>query len=142
MLFRKNSDKENNELQYQFTAYLVTAVRRRRQEIVQAQIRRNEREVSMDGLEHFCGAAVQNPALDGMADLHVKSFEDVYFENEDLERALQKLSERDRYVLFAKVVAGHSFDELAEELGIGYKGVAAVYYRAIRKLKKELEDET
>lgn len=96
----------------------------------------------MDGPEHFFGADVQNSALGDTAALHIKSFEDVYFENEGLEQALQKLSERDRYVLFAKVVAGHSFDELAAELGIGYKGVAAVYYRAIRKLKKELEDET
>ena len=64
----------------------------------------------------------------------------MYFENEKLERALRKLTERDRYVLFARAMAERSFEDLAAELGLSYKGIAAVYARAIKKLKKELED--
>ena len=50
------------------------------------------------------------------------------------------LTERDRYVLFARALAERSFEELAAELGLSYKGIAAVYSRAIQKLKKEMED--
>ena len=55
-----------------------------------------------------------------------------------LAQALGQISDRERYIFFARALEKRSFDDLAAELGIGYKGVAAVYYRAIQKLKKEL----
>lgn len=141
MLFRKSDDKENNALQNQFTAYLVTAVRRRRKEVIHQQLRRKNWEISVDMQEFLLYMEPQSLLMEDEPDIRMSSFDDMCFENEDLERALQKLSDRDRYVLFSKIVAEHSFEELASELGLGYKGVAAAYYRALRKLKKELEDE-
>lgn len=141
MLFKKSNDTENGELQNQFTAYLITAVRRRRREIIRQQIRRKEWEINVDMQEFLLHVEPQTLLVEDTDDTHVNSFEDMCFENEDLEHALQKLSDRDRYVLFSRIVAEHSFEELAAELGVGYKGVAAVYYRALRKLRKELEDE-
>lgn len=55
-----------------------------------------------------------------------------------LAQALSQISDRERYIFFAHALEKSSFDDLAAELGMGYKGVAAVYYRAIQKLKKEL----
>lgn len=55
-----------------------------------------------------------------------------------LAQALEQLSERDRRIFLAQAMGNHSFEELAAELGLGYKGVAAAYYRAIQKLKQEL----
>lgn len=48
---------------------------------------------------------------------------------------MNQLSDRERYILLERVVCERSFDELAAELGIGYKGAAAIYYRAIKKIK-------
>ena len=31
-----------------------------------------------------------------------------------------------------------TFQELAQELNMGYKGVAAIYYRAVQKLRREI----
>ena len=35
-----------------------------------------------------------------------------------------------------------SFTELAQELQIGYKGAAAIYYRALSRIREKLEEET
>lgn len=50
--------------------------------------------------------------------------------------ALKRLSIRERYIIFARVVDMRGFAEIGTELGLGYQGVAAVYYRAIRKIKE------
>lgn len=33
-----------------------------------------------------------------------------------------------------------SFEELAAELGLGYKGAAVIYYRAIQKIKNRMKE--
>lgn len=55
---------------------------------------------------------------------------------EVLDDALKQLSVRERYVIFAQVVDMRGFAEIGTKLGLGYQGAAAVYYRAIRKIKK------
>ncbi len=52
--------------------------------------------------------------------------------------ALKKLSDREYYILIAHVLEGKSFDEIAINLDLKYKGVAAIYYRTILKLKRSL----
>lgn len=37
-----------------------------------------------------------------------------------------------------RVLDEKGFDVLAVELGLGYKGVAAVYYRAVEKMKRKM----
>ena len=66
------------------------------------------------------------------------SVEQPVLESLMLTQALGQISDRERYIFFARALEKRSFDDLAAELGMGYKGVAAVYYRAIQKLKKEL----
>lgn len=139
MLFRKNGFESDSNLQNQFTAYLVRAVRRKRGDFLDAHMRRSNREVCMDLSECLCDVKSQELPMDEQLCDKCTSFGDVCFENGRLEAALRRLSDRDRDVLFAKVIAGYNFEELTLETGLSYKGVSTVYYRAIQKLKKELE---
>ncbi len=60
-------------------------------------------------------------------------------EDSALLHALRELSERERYIFLARAVDGKSFEALAEETGMGYKGVASVYYRTVQKIKRKIE---
>lgn len=61
--------------------------------------------------------------------------EQLQLEDERLLFAISKLSPRERYVLYARAVDECSFKEIAVKLNVSYKGVAAVYYRAVTKVK-------
>lgn len=52
--------------------------------------------------------------------------------------ALSQISERERFVVLARVVNKSDFEEIAQALDLKYKGVASVYYRALSKLKNIL----
>ena len=56
----------------------------------------------------------------------------------ELYAALHSIKEKGRRVFLARVLDEKSFDEIAEELGLSYKGAAAIYYRTITKLRKLL----
>ena len=55
-------------------------------------------------------------------------------------QALQNMKARERYIFLARVIEERPFTELARELGLSYKGVAAIYYRTLQRLRKEMED--
>jgi len=59
-------------------------------------------------------------------------------ENMKLRKFLEQAKERDLYIFLAKALEGRSLSEIAEELGIEYNTAASVYYRMIKRLKKEL----
>lgn len=61
-------------------------------------------------------------------------------EDSALLHALKGISERERHVFFARVLDERGFESLAEEMGLGYKGVATIYYRALRKIKKKMKE--
>lgn len=61
-------------------------------------------------------------------------------ENDTLKDALEQISEREQYVFLAHVLEEASFEELAVALGLGYKGVAAIYYRAVNKIKRKMKE--
>jgi RNA polymerase sigma factor (sigma-70 family) len=128
---RNNGQGEANILQNQFTAFLVNAVRWKKIDYLRKRTKQGTREIPTD----FDDAFTQT--LEAKAENAV-SLEQPVLESIALARALSRISDRERYVFFARTLEGRSFDELASELGMGYKGVAAIYYRAIRKLKKEL----
>lgn len=60
-------------------------------------------------------------------------------ENGALLEALQKLNERERQVFLARTLEEADFETLGAKLGLSYKGVAALYYRTIQKIKKSIE---
>lgn len=127
MTSKKKDTFDSNAVQNRFTAYLITAIRRKKTDYWKKTEHVRTHELIVDTDEVF---------EDGET-----SYENVMniggeIQNEALEDALKRLSIRERYIIFARVVDMRGFAEIGTELGLGYQGVAAVYYRAIRKIKE------
>ena len=119
---RNNGQGENNILQNQFTTYLVTALRWQKITYLRKRTKLGKHELPTDFDSAFAEMvagreenlfSVEQPVLDSIA----------------LARALTLISDRERYVFFARTL---------EERGFGYKGAAAIYYRTIQKLRQEM----
>ena len=136
MVWHRNAGQDPDEiLQNRFTAYLLSAVQRRRVVYIDAKVR----ECQISSLdEKICEDRKFD--LDREA---LKSFPLLMkLQNEKLFQSLTELSDRERYVFFNRVLDEKSFEELGWELGLSYKGVAAIYYRTIQKIKKKMKGET
>lgn len=125
MKFRNNGKGDSNIIQNQFTRYLKTAVQRKKIDILREK-------KTIYGHEHYGEIWQELPHL---------TTEDVYFqfslqcESIDLEHILRQVEKRDRYIFCTHIFDERTFTELAVELGMSYKGVAAAYYRVIRKIR-------
>lgn len=62
-----------------------------------------------------------------------------YLENERLARAIQILTSKERQVLILRCIQDLPFQQIADRLHLSYKGTAAIYYRAISKIRKRME---
>jgi RNA polymerase sigma factor (sigma-70 family) len=131
---RNDGKSEANILQNQFTQYLMTAIRRRKAAYLNHRRTMGQYEFSVDFQEvwpEFC----TDPDMLAYLPLQMQ------LENTALKLALEQMKERERYIFLAKVLDERSFEELATELGVGYKGIAAAYYRALEKVRKEMRGE-
>lgn len=124
---KNNGQGENNALQNRFTAYLQTALRRRKRDYMDKQLRVNSREIPVD----FQAAQFSDDSVETTGD--VSSAED-----DALMQALSRLTARERYILFERILNERSYEDLAAPLGLRYSGVSAAYRRIIQKLRKEL----
>ncbi|MEI8199502.1 MAG: sigma-70 family RNA polymerase sigma factor [Eubacteriales bacterium] len=70
-------------------------------------------------------------------DWEIKAFEP--FESEDLWKAVNKLSQSEQQVLFAKFRFDMTFQEIAAALKQGESAVKLRYYRSLKKLKNLLD---
>ncbi len=132
-MWQKNNGKSETEIiQNQFTAYLATAVQRRRNDYIQQINRRQQTESLTDGFPFMPECSIEQDMLLGLPVL-------MQIEDSVLFRALKELSERERYIFLERTLEGKSFEMLAQETGLGYKGVSAVYYRTVQKIKKKTE---
>ena len=52
---------------------------------------------------------------------------------------MQKLNERERQIFLARTLEEEDFETLGAKFGLSYKGVAALYYRTIQKIRKSIE---
>ena len=135
MVFQRNEGYEQDEiLQNRFTSYLLSAVQRRRAQYI-------DEEVKVQKISSL----MEERAMDTSFDLEEEAFGDIplymRLQNEKLFWALSTLTERERYVFFSCALTEKEYGELAAELGLSYKGVAAIYYRAIQKIKKRMKEE-
>lgn len=128
---RNNGQDENEILQNQFTAYLATAVIRRRKDYLEKISRHNVEYLTDSVLPEFEYTLEQEVFSDLPLEMQL--------EDRALIKALKELNPKERHVFLGRVLDGKDFESMAEELGLGYKGIAAVYYRAIHKIKKKLE---
>ena len=139
--------KNNDSVQNRFTAYLVAAVINKRIHYMEKQKKQYEREFSyMDMQEkNYSDFDIQFHDYIGEQTAFVlhdwERFEEllVMLESEKLLKAIDKLKERDRRLLFARVFGELTFTELGEKFDMKPKQAEMAYYYVIRKLRKELE---
>lgn len=128
---KNNGHTAKDEIQNHFTGYLLTAIKRKKEEYVGRLYVQMNREVIVD--EIACPAIEpEQGELECFPIMH-------RLDNTELWNALNQLNDRELYVLLERAVEEKTFDELASELNIGYKGVAAIYYRAIKKIRDRMK---
>ena len=130
---KNNGHSEADRLQNQFTAYLSMAVQRRRREYMMQAIRQKQ-------VESLTENSVANPEYDVFQDVLEELPLLMRLENDTLLYALRELNERERQIFLARVLDEKSFEDLAGMTGLSYKGVAAVYYRALRKIRNRMKE--
>lgn len=130
---KNNGQNEAEVLQNRFTAYLSSAIIRRRKEYILQAVRRQQAESLMEKPIFVPADNMERQILEELPLL-------MRLENDTLLYALKELNERERHVFLSRVLDEKSFEELAMELSLTYKGVAAVYYRAIRKIRNKMKE--
>ena len=136
MTWQRNEGREQDEvLQNKFTAYLLSAAQRRKALYIDTLVKAQQ-------ISHL----IEETAMDSTFELEQEALQGIplymRIQNEKLFWSLSHLTERERYVFFNRALDERSLDELAAELGLSYKGVAAIYYRAIQKIKKKMKGES
>jgi DNA-directed RNA polymerase specialized sigma24 family protein len=126
---KRNDGKTDNDiLQNQFTAYLLTAVKRHKINYLRRheKLRRLETPLELQDFDLFVQAdtdLTQNLSL----------IEQI--ENPMLLAALMQARERELYIFLTRILDERSFLELSKELGLSYKATTHIYYRFIEKIK-------
>ena len=123
----------------QFNKYVKTALIRKRKDYLQKKARIREHETPQDP---------ETILLYKWDRRNDRDFEELFqddtdiltldIENKRLQQALNCLNQREYYVVITYTLKRRTLIQLAEDLGIKYKSAAAVYYRAIDKLRREM----
>lgn len=133
-MWQKNNGKSESEiLQNLFTAYLTTAVSRHRNDYIKHAVRIQQMESVTEDVQYNQEQGAEEDMLRGLP-------LPLQLEDSVLLHALKGINERERYVFFARVLDERGFESLAEEMGIGYKGVTSIYYRTLRKIRKKMKE--
>lgn len=128
---RKQNDGKSADdiLQNQFTAYLVTAVKRRKALYARKKAQRQHTEAPLEIHDFEVSLHTDSDLLTGLALLE-------QIENPMLHLALSQARERELYIFLTRILEERSFSDLAEELGISYKATTHSYYRFIARIRK------
>lgn len=127
MASRNDGTSKEDICQNQFTAYVVLAVKRKRQAYIKKKIRdkekqtKTEKELSTRGIEGgdvWIGLEIQN---------------------EELVEAMQQLKPKEYVIVVEYVLKRKSFREIAQEMKLTERTVASLYYRSIKKLRTKME---
>ena len=133
MQYRNSGTSEEHVIQNQFTAYLLVALRRRKSAVLSHRDSHQQHEQPMESSDNVFASAYD------MEDAVCRAL-DLQTEYAALMRLLVTLPERERTILLSRAIENRSFAELADKYHMGYKGVAAIYYRTIQRIRKELEE--
>ena len=126
MASRNDGTSKEDICQNQFTAYVVLAVKRKRQAYIKKKIRdkekqtKTEKELSKRGIEGddvWIGLEIQN---------------------EELVDAMQQLKPKEHVIVVGYVLKRKSFREIAQEMKLTERTVASLYYRSIKKLRTKM----
>ena len=105
------------------TAYVVLAVKRKRQAYIKKKIRDKENQAKREEEQSNFGAE-ENTVWDRLE-----------VQNEELVAAVQQLKPKARFIVTGYVLKGKTFKELAQETKLTERAAASTYYRSIEKLR-------
>lgn len=138
-------ENETDSVQNRFTAYLVIAVTNKRIRYMEKRNRKKETEISGDIFEkNYQDFDMQFREYIGEQTGFVledwERFQEFLQKAESgyLREAVERLKEREKKLLFARVFGELSFAELGELVGLQPKQAEMAYFYVIRKLRKEL----
>lgn len=123
----------------QFNKYVKTALIRKRKDYLQKKARIMKHEMPQDPETILLYKCDRRNDRDFEAlfqdDTDILTLD---IENKRLQQALNCLNQREYYVVITYTLKRRTLIQLAEDLGIKYKSAAAVYYRAMDKLRREM----
>lgn len=145
-MYQKMEKKQTDSVQNRFTAYLMTAVTNKRINYMEQRNRQKEREyIQMDLPEknHVDFDTQYHIYLTEQSFLHYLGYGDSpdcmpEIDSIQLARCINRLKERERGILFARVFGELDFAEIGEKFGMKLKQAEMAYYYIIRKLRKEM----
>lgn len=111
------------------TAYVVLAVKRKRQAYIKKKVRDKENQAKREEEQSNFGAE-ENTVWDRLE-----------VQNEELVAAVQQLKPKARFIVTGYVLKGKTFKELAQETKLTERAAASTYYRSIEKLRIKIEKE-
>jgi RNA polymerase sigma factor (sigma-70 family) len=139
-------DKHTDSVQNRFTAYLMAAVGNTRKKYWERKYRRQDMEyIREDNLEcNYVDFDEQYRAYIGEhTDFIFRDWQRYgellnLLESDQLTKAISRLKDRDREILFARVYGELTFAELGKRFHIEPKQAEMAYYYVLRKLRKEM----
>lgn len=131
---RNNGRNENEVLQNHFTSYISIAIKHRRNEYIYQMARKQMVECLMEDVVLKSSEGDYHLEQEFFGKLPLMT----QLKNDALFYALKEINERERHVFLSHVLDEKNFEILAKELGLTYKGVAAIYYRAVQKIRKRM----
>ena len=139
-------EQYTESVQNRFTAYLTAAVRNQRMRYMERKRRLQEQESAQTDLQekHYLDFDRQyRDYLGEQTEFIMEDWERVQeflvrLESEKLLKAVSRLKERERKLLFARVFGELTFTELGEKFGMKTKQAEMAYYYVLRKLRREM----
>ena len=136
--------KQTDSVQNRFTAYLMAAVANKRISYFEQRNRYKEREyiqVALLEKNHVDFDAQYHTYLVEQLFLHHYVYEESSgcmpeIDSIQLAKCINRLKDRERRILFARVFGELDFKELGEKFGMEAKQAEMAYYYIIRKLRK------
>lgn len=124
-MYERNSGKTKEEvLQNQFTAYLKRSVNYCRLGYISRRDLKSTSKINMIDVLGYCH----------------DDFSNTIAENDALDKAIQKLSSKEIYILLLRSFNEISFSDIAVSLDMKYSAVTMIYYRALEKLRKIMNE--
>lgn len=131
-MWQHNSEDVKEELEIRFTGYLIQAVKRTQRDYLMSLYKDSKKEILTEEI-YALGKTLEQEVMEQMPFWEA-------IEDSALLYALKQLNERERYILLGRVLDDRSFDVLGVKQGLSYKGAAAVYYRAIKKVRRIIKE--
>ena len=131
----KTSDYQDkaDAIRYQFTAYLKKAVEHKRRDYIERESRYRT-DITLIDFQDATALSVLGTAWALCPELS-----DIETGNDRLERALSNLNNRELWLLYARVIGGVDYTQLARKMNLSVNGAYSAYHRVMVKLRKEME---